>query len=513
MSKGIDLSLGRGLPGLPDSQASPAWMKLLDLLAAASSPADSSRGREPALKPLSRGSLPLFKALVARDAEVATLRRNGSQELLWANAALHWQWGLSLPGMSQAGLAWLDLIHPQDRARVQALFQALSAPASFELEYRLCLPTGAVRQCRERGCLALSEEGELQILSMTEDLGSASHAPAQVSPGPVPEAANDALAPEAAGASASSKIGRELGSKSGATIHVLRNDLRAALRRNELRLLYQPQIDLRNAQVSSMEALLRWERCDGTLVLPVQFIGLAEQYGLINELGEWVLQEAGQQWRRWQTEGQRQRRIAVNVSALQLASDRFMPALLEAVPQADLMAGALQIEITESSLMGHQQEEERNLARLAELGVPLALDDFGTGYANFAMLKRLPLDCLKIDQSLVADLPGQQPDRSIVRAIIAMAHQLHLRVVAEGVESQAQCRCLQALCCDEVQGFLFTPPVSATAVQALMHDWQGDSSHRSLADSLGLAAGEDLPMPSPMMAPHSEPCRCSAHKT
>lgn len=145
--------------------------------------------------------------------------------------------------------------------------------------------------------------------------------------------------------------------------------------------------------------------------------------------------------------------------------------------------------------------------------MPLALDDFGTGYANFAMLKRLPLDCLKIDQSLVADLPGQRPDRSIVGTIISMAHQLHLRVVAEGVESQAQCQCLQALHCDEVQGFLFAPPVSATAVQALMRDWQGDSVHRSLADTLGLAAGQGRPIPSPMMAAHSEPSRCSAHKT
>jgi len=223
MNKGIELSMDAPLPGLPGSRAAPAWMKILGLIPCAQ--AEQAGVRAP--RPLSRGSLPLFKTLVARDAEIATLRRAEDQQVLWANAALHRQWRLSL--LEPPGLRWLDLLHPQDKPHVQAQLQALQAPACFELEYRLCLPSGAIRRCRERGCLALSEEGELQILSLTEDLGS-SKPEQSLRPSTTPPAANDAKLAIAEPVGAATSSG-SLAKGKGGERQVLRNDLRAALRR------------------------------------------------------------------------------------------------------------------------------------------------------------------------------------------------------------------------------------------------------------------------------------------
>jgi diguanylate cyclase (GGDEF)-like protein len=242
----------------------------------------------------------------------------------------------------------------------------------------------------------------------------------------------------------------------------LESALRRAIERNELVLHYQPQVDLRSGEIIGLEALVRWRHPELGLVFPGSFIGLAEETGLIVPIGDWVMHEACRQNREWQDAGLPKVPVAVNLSAKQFVSD-ITDKVAGILATTRLAGEYLELELTESLSMDDPEMSIGILRRLKQMGVCLSIDDFGTGYSNLNYLKRFPLDKLKLDQSFVRELICDPDDLAISRAVIAMAHTLRLKIIAEGVETEGQ-RCLLALNgCDEMQGYLFSRPVEATA--------------------------------------------------
>ena len=244
--------------------------------------------------------------------------------------------------------------------------------------------------------------------------------------------------------------------------------LSRALKRSELLLHYQPKIDALTGLISGAEALLRWNRNGCGLVPPGQFIPVAEQSSLILDIGAWVIDEACRQIRAWMDAGQPVVRVAVNVAARQFAAGDLDQVVAEALQRHGVAAHWLEIEITEGMLITNPRAGIDMLQRIKALGVKLSLDDFGTGYSSLAYLQHLPLDALKIDQSFTRRI-GEQPDGSaLVDAVIALAHRLHLRVVAEGVETPPQRDYLMQQGCDEMQGYHFGRPAPADSLQQLL---------------------------------------------
>jgi len=248
----------------------------------------------------------------------------------------------------------------------------------------------------------------------------------------------------------------------------LENRLRAAIEEEAFILHYQPQIDARDGRLIGVEALVRWPTADMGMIMPGRFIAMAEDLGLIAELGRLVLWLACRQARAWLDAGQSGFSIAVNVSPIQLHRAGFLREVREALERSRLPPGVIELEITESAIMEDVERTQQLLQALRETGAKVALDDFGTGYSSLSRLKRLPIDKLKIDQSFVAEIAADADDAAIVRTIIAMAHQLQKSVVAEGVETVAQLRFLQANGCDECQGRLFGMPMPAADAERLL---------------------------------------------
>lgn len=249
----------------------------------------------------------------------------------------------------------------------------------------------------------------------------------------------------------------------------LENELRGAVARGELILHYQPKLGLMGGEVAGVEALVRWQHPVAGLIPPDQFIPLAEETGLIMEIGAWVLLEACRQLGQWRAAGLSDLRMAVNLSARQLQRPGLDTQVLAALSSAGLPPDSLELEITESSVMDDPDQALALLRRLSTIGVAISIDDFGTGYTNFAYLRQLPLQRVKVDRSFIQHLSAlddQGDAAAIVEAIIAMAHKLRLRVLAEGVETAAQHDRLQALGCDEVQGFLHGRPMAVDACEA-----------------------------------------------
>ncbi|MFY9510395.1 MAG: EAL domain-containing protein, partial [Rubrivivax sp.] len=234
--------------------------------------------------------------------------------------------------------------------------------------------------------------------------------------------------------------------------------LRGAVAAGQLRLHYQPKIDSRSGQVRSVEALLRWQHPARGLVGPVQFIPLAERFGLIVGIGAWVIDEACRQVAQWSAEGRRLR-VSINLSAYQLRQPDIVERVGAAIHRHGLAADQLVCEITESAAMEDTQTTQRVLEGLAGLGVKLSIDDFGTGYSSLAKLRRMRAHELKIDREFVADVARDADARAVVDAIVHLGHALGLRVVAEGVETPAQRDALVALGCDELQGYYFARPL------------------------------------------------------
>jgi EAL domain-containing protein (putative c-di-GMP-specific phosphodiesterase class I) len=234
--------------------------------------------------------------------------------------------------------------------------------------------------------------------------------------------------------------------------------LRRAMAQGELRLHYQPIIELASGRIVSAEALLRWQDPELGLVSPARFIPVAEETGLIVPIGQWVLQQACAQVLAWRQSGLATISVAVNLSARQFRAADFAATVAEALRDTGCPADALQLEITESMVMHHAERALATMHALTALGVRLAIDDFGTGYSSLSHLKRFPVHKLKIDRSFVSDIHIDANDKAIVEAILVLAKKLGLRTVAEGVETAAQLDFLHALGCDEYQGYLFARP-------------------------------------------------------
>jgi diguanylate cyclase (GGDEF)-like protein/PAS domain S-box-containing protein len=244
--------------------------------------------------------------------------------------------------------------------------------------------------------------------------------------------------------------------------------LRPALARGEFELHYQPRVDLRSMAVVGMEALIRWRHPQQGMVPPQQFIGIAEETGLINPIGRWVLREACRQTRRLIDEFGRPIRVSVNVSARQLAQPGFVDEVRDALAEAGLAPSALELELTESALIEDLERTAAMLGELQGLGVKLAVDDFGTGYSGLAYLRRLPIDVLKLDRSFVLQDDGRISAFDFVKAFVDMAHALQMSVVAEGVETAEVLDFLRAASCDEAQGYLLGRPLPLAELRDLL---------------------------------------------
>jgi diguanylate cyclase (GGDEF)-like protein/PAS domain S-box-containing protein len=244
--------------------------------------------------------------------------------------------------------------------------------------------------------------------------------------------------------------------------------LREALAHHQFELHYQPQISLKNAQVIGAEALIRWHHPQNGMQPPAQFISIAEQTGLIVEMGEWIIEEACRQGMQWQKNGLPPLSIAVNVSAVQFRRGNLDKVIIKALEKTGLNPQLLELELTESILLEDIDHLLGQLDGLKTLGVKLAIDDFGTGYSSLAYLKKFNIDRLKIDQSFVRDINTDPNDAAIVRAIVQMAHTLNLDVIAEGVEDETILKHLRDCGCDEVQGYLFSKPLPADAFEAFI---------------------------------------------
>jgi EAL domain-containing protein (putative c-di-GMP-specific phosphodiesterase class I) len=248
----------------------------------------------------------------------------------------------------------------------------------------------------------------------------------------------------------------------------LMDGLRMALAENQLRLAYQPKVELETGRIFGVEALLRWQHPQRGTVSPDQFIPLAEECGMILPIGEWVLREACQQARAWQDAGLEPINISVNVSPRQFDDCRLVGRVADALRDSGLAPRWLELEVTESMVMRDVTQSVAKMRELEAMGIALAIDDFGTGYSSLAALKSFPISRLKIDKSFVRDLASNEDDQAIARAIISLSHQLHMRVIAEGVETEQQRSFLQQNGCDEVQGYLYGRPVTQQEIAALL---------------------------------------------
>jgi len=242
----------------------------------------------------------------------------------------------------------------------------------------------------------------------------------------------------------------------------LENDLRRAMDDNQFKIYYQPQINIETNEVVGMEALIRWQHPERGLISPSEFIELAEETHLIKEIGDWVLENAIAELKRWRTMGLSNVRIAINVSSIQLEQDDFVEKVLNILKKHDVPGDHLEIEITENTLMHDTDDGIQKLTELSNNNIKIAIDDFGTGYSSLNYLKRLPIDTLKIDQSFIRDMSNSEEDSSIIKAIIAMAKGLNLNIISEGVETEAQLEQLKAWRCKNMQGFLFGRPMPDT---------------------------------------------------
>ena len=248
----------------------------------------------------------------------------------------------------------------------------------------------------------------------------------------------------------------------------LEGQLRYAVERHELLLHYQPKVNLTTGDITGVEALVRWQHPERGLLLPGQFLTIAEDTGMIVAIGRWVLNEACRQTREWHDAGLLAVPVAVNISASEFRSELFLENVQAALRTTGLDPGNLELELTESVLMRHADSTAYTLGQLKAIGVRLTIDDFGTGYSSLNYLTRFPTDALKLDQSFVHDLAMSSANAIVVSAVISMGRNLNHRVIAEGVETQEQLAFLQARGCDEGQGHYFSRPVAAKQFATLL---------------------------------------------
>jgi diguanylate cyclase (GGDEF)-like protein/PAS domain S-box-containing protein len=250
----------------------------------------------------------------------------------------------------------------------------------------------------------------------------------------------------------------------------IQGQLRGAIARDEFEVHYQPQMCLKTGVMLGAEALLRWDSAVLGKVPPNRFIPLAEEYGLVNSIGEWVLESVCAQMKVWHDQGLGDIKVAVNLAAGQFANDATVPYVESTLRKFGVAAEYLGLEITEGTVMGDPNKAVAALRRLKDIGVSISLDDFGTGYSSLSYLKRFPIDVLKIDKSFVDDVTTNTADAAIALSVISLAHNLNMRVIAEGVETREQVKFLTERGCDEMQGYYFSRPVNAEAFTALLRE-------------------------------------------
>jgi diguanylate cyclase (GGDEF)-like protein len=248
----------------------------------------------------------------------------------------------------------------------------------------------------------------------------------------------------------------------------IESDLHEALRSGQFELHYQPKVDTTTGRINSAEALIRWRHPHRGLLLPGEFISVAEESGLLDAIGEWVLVEACRQARAWQREGLRPMRVAVNLAPSQFRLTNLVDQIRHALEAAQLDPQYLEVELTETAVMSDAEESIVILEAISRMGVLVSVDDFGTGYSSMSYLRRFPIDKLKIDRCFVEEMTQRPEDASIVRAIISLAHSLHLKVIAEGVETPEQLELLAHLGCDQYQGYYFSPALLPAQFAALV---------------------------------------------
>jgi diguanylate cyclase (GGDEF)-like protein len=262
----------------------------------------------------------------------------------------------------------------------------------------------------------------------------------------------------------------------------LENDLRRAFDAGEFQLYYQPKLDLASGLIIGVEALLRWQHGTRGWIAPDLFIPVAEETGLIVALGDWVISETCKQLNAWATNGLGHLTIAVNVSVQQFAREDFVESVLRSLWQSGIKPQQLELEITESLLMRNVDDTTENMKRFSAAGLRLSIDDFGTGYSSLGYLRQFPVDALKIDRSFVKDLSTSSDDAAICAAIIAMARELKLKVIAEGVETVEQLEFLRKHRCDQVQGYLVSEAIPVKELEKLLRSTpHGDGSYQRTA--------------------------------
>lgn len=248
----------------------------------------------------------------------------------------------------------------------------------------------------------------------------------------------------------------------------LERSLEQAVTNNELRVFYQPKVDINTRRVVGMEALVRWQHPELGMVSPAQFIPLAEESGQIVAIGAWVLEEACRQCKTWADAGFEPIRMAVNLSPVQFRQPDLLNVITETLSRTGLESKYLELEVTESMLMQDLHQTIETLRQLKAAGIYLSIDDFGTGYSSLSYLKGFPIDALKIDRSFVREITQNSDDAAIATSIILLGQNLNLKVIAEGVETESQLSFLRILQCDQIQGYLFSPPVPAAEVEVFM---------------------------------------------
>ena len=250
----------------------------------------------------------------------------------------------------------------------------------------------------------------------------------------------------------------------------LESSLRSALAKQQLFLMYQPQMDIATGRITGLEALLRWQHPELGLVPPDKFIRIAENSGLILPIGEWVLRTACSQVRKWQDEGLPNVSVAVNVSAIQFRQEDFCELVRRVLHETGLAPQCLELELTESLLLADANVTLSVLQELKAMGLTLAIDDFGTGYSSFNYLRQFRVSKLKIDRTFIRDLTANSDDAAITTAIISMGKSLNIKVIAEGVENETQVAFLRAHQCDEIQGYYFSRPLAVDDVADKLRD-------------------------------------------
>jgi diguanylate cyclase (GGDEF)-like protein len=253
----------------------------------------------------------------------------------------------------------------------------------------------------------------------------------------------------------------------------LETSLRRAIQNEEFLIHYQPRVSVDSLEITGVEALVRWQHPQLGLVSPAEFIPMAEDTGLIVPIGEWVLRQACLQSKSWQSQGFAPIQMAVNICARQFRDQDLAQTVIRILDETNLAPQHLELELTESSIMQNADVAASVLSRLKAMGIKISIDDFGTGFSSLASLKRLPIDALKVDKSFVMDATTDPDDAALVMAIITLAHNLRLKVIAEGVETEEQLRFLHLLRCDEIQGFLFSKPLPAEMLVSLLDSHRG----------------------------------------